>query len=1160
VLDELRTGTLVSLAQICDDDCLAVFSKFDVKILKKDQVIITGVRSDNGLWTIPLHTHPHQANGILRLDKTRSELATYYHTTLGSPVPSTLLRAIRRGHLTTFPNLTTQLITKHLPKSYATTLGHQDQEAKNLRSTRPPLVLPPDDDSDIAPPLEGRSHAICAMLLPETSLLKSYSDQTGMFHTPSSRGNHYIFLLYNVDTNSIHTTAIPNRYAATIRDAWESTHQHLLHQGHAPELHVLDNECSADLQKAFTKYNVQFQRVPPKVHRVNAAERAIRTFKNHFVTMLCSVDSRFPLDLWDRLLPQATLTLNLLRSSRIHPSLSAYASLYGNFDFNRTPLAPVGTKILAHVNAAERTSFGVHGRPGWYIGPSLGHYRCWRCHLSDTHAEVDVLKVDFFPQQTPFPTFTREAYLRQTAEDMLHLLQPTQPTSNPPLEFGPPILNAYAKLADILRRAVTLPIHRPIRTLAISPPLALSPTALSPTTDPLALPAIPLPRVPASKLIISPPVAPPRVPKPIVIAPIRQSPRARLDRLHFDPRTHRRHLIQTVQLAVQYDPTIAGKMYHPVTGKAENIDSLLRGPDAIKWYTSLTNEWGRCAQGLKKSRSAATQIVGNNTIFFIKPQSVPPGRKITYATFVCTMRPGKAEQWRIRMTVGGDRLDAYQDVRSPAVGLIDTKLHLNSVISDAHRGARYFTTDLKDFFLQSLMKIFQYMRVHRRYLPQEIIDEYGLTDDYFDSNGYVYVEIRKGMYGLKEAAILAYDQLKANLAPFGYAPVAHTPGLWRHATRPTTFTLAVDDFGIKYFSPEDAHHLLEALRTNYSLTTDWSGAAYLGFKIDWDYTNRHVDISMPDYVPKALLTLRHPPPKVPQHAPHQWTAPVYGAKEQLATTDISPLLDKVGIHRVQQISGLFLYYSRGCDPTIIVALNEISNNQASPTEKTKQACNMLLDYLATHPNATIRYHASDMVLAICSDAAYLVLPKARSRAAGVFYLTDRHGALSNPPQPKRNGAVHVLCKTLRTVAASAAEAETGALFLNAQEGVPMRTALEEMGHPQPSTPLETDNSTAHGIINSQVRMRKSKAFDMRYHWLMDRAQQRQFNIHWKPGKTNDADYFSKHHAPIHHRQQRHRYLLAARQIVSTRPSVTSYVRGCVSPSGSGPPGSNSRTT
>ena len=153
----------------------------------------------------------------------------------------------------------------------------------------------------------------------------------------------------------------------------------------------------------------------------------------------------------------------------------------------------------------------------------------------------------------------------------------------------------------------------------------------------------------------------------------------------------------------------------------------------------------------------------------------------------------------------------------------------------------------------------------------------------------------------------------------------------------------VDDFGIKYFTPTDANHLLDALRTKYSLTTDWTGSSYLGFKIDWNYPQRHVDISMPEYVPKALLTLRHPHPTVPQHAPHQWTRPVYGAKIQLANTDISPLLDKLGIHRVQQISGLFLYYSRGCDPTIIVALNEISHNQAAPTEKTKKACDMLLD-------------------------------------------------------------------------------------------------------------------------------------------------------------------------------------------------------------------------
>ena len=497
------------------------------------------------------------------------------------------------------------------------------------------------------------------------------------------------------------------------------------------------------------------------------------------------------------------------------------------------------------------------------------------------------------------------------------------------------------------------------------------------------------------------------------------------------------------------------------------------------------------------------------------------------------------------MTVGGDRLDAYQDVRSPAIGLVDTKLHLNSVISDAHFGARYCTGDLKDFFLVSDMPIFQYMRIHRRYLTAEVIAENNLTDAHFDSKGYVYVEIRKGMYGLKEAAILAYEQLTAHLAPYGYFPVEHTPGLWRHIDRRTTFTLAVDDFGIKFFSRSDADHLFAALATKYALTKDWTGSSYLGFKIDWDYSAGHVDISMPGYLPKALLTLRHPSPTRPQHSPHCWTAPVYGQKVQLANSDISLLLDKLGIKRVQQISGLFLYYSRGCDPTIIVALNEISNNQASPTDHTKKACDMLLDYLSTHPDATIRYHASDMILAVCSDAAYLVLPNARSRAAGHFFLTDLPGAISSPPNPKLNGAVHVLCKTIRTVAASASEAETGSLFLNAQEAVPMRTALVEMGHPQPpsGTPLETDNSTALGILHAHVRLKKSKAFDMRYHWLRDRISQKQFNLYWSPGKTNSADYFSKHHPPTHHKLMRYQYLQRALAAHAAPPPV----RGCVSP-------------
>ena len=404
------------------------------------------------------------------------------------------------------------------------------------------------------------------------------------------------------------------------------------------------------------------------------------------------------------------------------------------------------------------------------------------------------------------------------------------------------------------------------------------------------------------------------------------------------------------------------------------------------------------------------------------------------------------------------------------------------------------------------------------------------------------------MCGQKEAAILAYEQLVAHLKPHGYYPVPQTPGLWRHTrTKPTTFTLAVDDFGIKYFSKPDADHLFAALESKYTITKDWSGDSYLGFHLAWNYPAGHVDISMPGYISKALATLGHTPPKRPQHAPHLWTAPVYSAKTQFAPSDLSPLLDLASICRVQQISGTFLYYSRGCDPTIITALNEISNQQAAPTEITKAACDMLLGYLSTHPNATLCFHASDMVLAVCSDAAYLVLPNGRSRASGYFFLTTLPSAVSTPPAPTPNAAVHVLCKTILSVAASAAKAETGANFLNAHEAVPIITALTEMGHPQPpsGTPLETHrqhNRPQHPPRPSSLEI--SKAFDMRHHWLIDRVKTKQFNLHWKPGSTNKADYTSKHHPPAYHQKMRPHILHTA---VNTT-SVPSSVRGCVSPS------------
>ena len=118
-----------------------------------------------------------------------------------------------------------------------------------------------------------------------------------------------------------------------------------------------------------------------------------------------------------------------------------------------------------------------------------------------------------------------------------------------------------------------------------------------------------------------------------------------------------------------------------------------------------------------------------------------------------------------------------------------------------------------------------------------------------ENDGYVYCEVRKGMYGLKQAARLAFDRLVDKMAPFGYHPVPHSPGFWTHVSRPTVFTLCVDDFGIKYTTKDDANHLLNAIQSSI----DWEGKQYVGLSLNWNYDKRYVDLSMPGYILRPLV-------------------------------------------------------------------------------------------------------------------------------------------------------------------------------------------------------------------------------------------------------------------------------------------------------------------
>ena len=198
------------------------------------------------------------------------------------------------------------------------------------------------------------------------------------------------------------------------------------------------------------------------------------------------------------------------------------------------------------------------------------------------------------------------------------------------------------------------------------------------------------------------------------------------------------------------------------------------------------------------------------------------------------------------------------------------------------------------------------MNLHINIIPQEIIDECAIHKIGYD-NGWVYLEIVKGMYGLKRAEIIANMELTKHLENFGYHPVRHTPDLWKHNIQATIFTLVVDDFTIKYASKQDADHLLQALRAKYTISTDWDASLYTGITLDWNYTIGHVDLSMPKYVARSLHKVKqdlqkfHPDNK-PEYSPHKHVEPNYGQKVQYAEpTDDAPPLYSVDINLIQKL-------------------------------------------------------------------------------------------------------------------------------------------------------------------------------------------------------------------------------------------------------------------
>lgn len=871
VLPGLAHASLLSLGVLCDNGCTATFDNKKVTINHQNKIVLTGNRDPiTRLWHIPLSPTSQINKTALSVTSltqcaNMEQIIHFYHATLFSPVASTLVQAVKNGYLSTWPGLTSANIKQYLKPTMAMAKGHLDQVRCNQSSNHHNEVI-----TNNITESEQNTHAAFATIQP---MQRIYTDQTGRFPYMSSRGHQYIMILYSYDSNAILSAPLKNKTEDEILKTYIKFYNYLTNAGFQPNTHWLDNEASTKLKEFNKKHGVQYQLTPPNIHRRNASERAIRTWKNHFIVGLESLNPDFPMHLWDRLIQQATDTLNMLRPNRSNTKMSAYNDLEGMFNYEKTPLAPPGTKVLVHEKSLQQGTWAPHGKQGWYIGGAPEHYRCYTTYVTNTRSERITDTLQFFHHH-PMPL--KISSLDQAIEASKQLTAAiADPSINSPLDNSNDTrIQAIKTLANIFGVTVKQFNTKDVKINHASLPRVKNPVPNIQTAGDSALPRVPNP---VSNIQTAGDSTLPRVPQHRYPTKARQQ--ALADKRHS-----------------------ANAIIHPVTGQQMQYKQLITTPETERtWTHSFTNELGRLAQGADNDGS------GTNTIQFINHNQIPLNRRdnITYGNIIVDYKPHKEEPHQTRLTVGGDRIRYPGHVTTPTADITTIKLLLNSTISTP--GARLVTVDIHNFYLDTHMERPEFMFLHKNIIPETIYRKYSLQN--IEKNNKIYIQINKGMYGLPQAGKLAHQQLITNLHTHGYFPCQFTPGLWRHRWRPVSFTLVVDNFAIKYVGQNHAQHLIDALKSHYSsVAVDWSGDVYCGMSLDWNYQEKYVDISMPGYIHRALNKFQHSKPVKPQHSPYQYIIPNYKIHPQIASLpDEAPHVSAEQTNQVQQIIGTLLF-------------------------------------------------------------------------------------------------------------------------------------------------------------------------------------------------------------------------------------------------------------
>ena len=1239
--------TLVGLGPFADQGCQIVFTSKDVSVRNPQGVcILKGWREETGarLWRFPLkappacvappvasstptlppaasiNTHPsrgldafddtNQACSVMYLhgceqylalasQRTRTtfdprsldlpsigSLVGFYHACLGFPVKQTWLDAAKAGNCDSFDGLTYSNIARYCPDSDESILGHLAQQRQNVRSTRPrapqraPTGLPSPVIEPAIPVVPSND-----LFLTVVPLSKLYTDDTGRFPVRARSGNQYVMIAYHVDGNLILQQPFKTKSDAHRLAAYNTIMTRLAAKGLSVDLQIMDNEASAAFKQAITfAWRAKFQLVPPDMHRRNRAERAIRTFKDHFLAILAGVDKAFPPYLWDLLLPQAELTLNILRQSTINPKISAWEFFNGPFDFNKTPLGPVGCRVLIHAKPTTRRSWDFRAKEGFYIGPALDSYRCFKLVKMDTKSQVISDTVEFRHAYRTIPV--------PTAEDRivhgLHEITDALMDKPPPTTISQ--LDALSNLRDVFESWRLLAPPSPGRTRE---PMPGRPRVVTPDTPlPQHIASPRMNRTPRSPWATSSPqisalrqrhpdVAP-VVPRRITFAdtptPTKDaappprvgnlpSPRVAIERTvpqapALPPRipiAHRTRARTNAPLALfsGHMPVYAG--YVPTPKSAPKTALKPMGFAGLCRAHSMTTpevlDFALLCRALSVLDPTTGEFMEHRQLrrdpkykpVWDKSYSNELGRLCQGIGTGASPTSKRVEGTNTFFLINYNDIPVHKrkeichtlvvcEVRPEKDDPDRTRITIGGsrICFPGDVGTNTASLELVKIMLNSVLS--------RKGARFSTID---LKNFYLDTPMPDPEYVRIKMTDIPQEFIDEYDLIGRDRDGWVYFEIRRgcygLPQSGILANNLLRSRLVTEGFYESFSTPGLWRHKWRPIQ--FCLIVDDFGVEYVGmehfdFLLNILKKYHGVQFNMAgDKLAGITITWDYPNKRC------RISMPGYIDNLLIKFKHPRPSKPRFSPHACLPIAyGAKTQFAPDDDASALLPedrkrrIQEIVGSLLYYARAVDNKLLVALSAIASRQaqatvateqavNLLLDYVATYPNDGIVYRASDMIL--CAHADAGFLNETNarsRAGAhiflSENDPFPRFNGAVLSVAQIIKFVMASAAESELAALFITAREMIPHRQTLIDMGWPQPKSPIQTDNSTAAGVTNNTIVPRRSKMMDMRFWWLRCRESQDQFRYYWDAGSKNWADYNTKHHPDAYHETHR----------------------------------------